>query len=380
MNNPYSNVEPSNGLNDKNSLIELLGELESIQSFDDVYISSGRIVSIKSDGVLFWIGSNEISHMNVCALANEIGKGQNVSNDVIGGHQKDGRFQMTYEEKLLFRYRVNIVSRRSGESSGLRISLRSIKDEIPDLDYVSVHQEMFVKMVPRQGLVLLVGETGSGKTTTLASIIAHMVKTCYGSGFIATYEQPVEYDLENVVTKLLASGQPCFHEIHQHEIGIDLPSFKEAIRNALRSNPDIIILGELRESETIDAALQLALSGHLVFATVHAGGVVETVSKLVSAFDSGSRDLVRKDFAQAIRGIVCQKLLPKIGGGRVLCREQAFFNESFKRLVQKSEAEEVMGLIEKRLSTEGVTFGTSATRLFNEDKITKLELLRILGD
>lgn len=380
MINPYAGIAVPYSLGEKKSLINFLGQLELAQSFDDVYISSERIVAVKSEGNLYWVGSDSVPHMSVCALVNEIGKGQNVSNDVIGGNQKDCRLQITYKETHVFRYRVNMTSRRAGEQSGIRISLRAIKDSIPSLDYVGISQGMFEKMFPKQGMVLLVGETSSGKTTTLAAIISHAVNSLYGSGFIATYEQPVEYDLENIVTKLLASGGECQHEIHQHEIGLDLPSFEEGVRNALRCNPDIILLGELRERETIDAALQLALSGHLVFGTLHASGCVEAVSKLVSAFDAGSRDLIRTDFAQGIKGIVCQKLLPRVGGGRVLCREQVFFNERFKREVQRADASNVMSMIESRLHSSGKTFECSAKDLFASGHITEKELMKILGD
>src|SRR5881296_3569175 len=159
-----------------------------------------------------------------------------------------------------------------------------------------------------RGLVLVTGATGSGKTTTLAAIIDHINKT--RRQHIVTIEDPIE---------ILHDDQACI--VNQREVGLDTESFNEALRRALRQDPDVILIGELRDSETAETALQAAESGHLVLSTMHTVDAMETIGRMIEFFPGVKQQQIRSILAGVLRGVVSQRLLPRTNGGRIAAVE-----------------------------------------------------------
>src|SRR5256885_5166069 len=188
-----------------------------------------------------------------------------------------------------------------------------------------------------RGLVLVTGATGSGKTTTLAAIIDHINKT--RRQHIVTVEDPIE---------ILHEDHNCI--VNQREVGIDTDSYLAALRRALRQDPDVILIGELRDAETAETALKAAESGHLVFSTMHTIDAAETINRMVEFFPAGKQDQIRSILAGVLRGVISQRLLPRKQqtGGRVAAVEIMVNNSRIAELIRERKIEEVPDAIAER--------------------------------
>jgi len=211
----------------------------------------------------------------------------------------------SYSVQGVGRFRVNLCSQRGSVSA----VLRAIADQIPDFEQLGLPTVLADIAMEERGLVLLTGTTGSGKSTTLASMIAYVNHR--RAGKIVTIEDPIEFlhrdDRSNVI---------------QREIGSDTQSFEMALRAALRQDPDVILVGEMRDRATIDIALKAAETGHLVFSTVHTTDAQRTIARLVSVFDPNEQTAVRLRLGESLRAVISQRLLPRADGqGRVVAAE-----------------------------------------------------------
>ena len=193
------------------------------------------------------------------------------------------------------RFRINIFRQR-GEVS---IAARRVTAEIPDFEKLHLPDVLAEICLQHQGLVLLAGITGSGKSTTIASMLEYInrKRPCH----VVTIEDPIEY----VYTDKKAL-------VNQREVGIDVPTFEAALKYLMREDPDVILIGEMRDRETFQAALQAAETGHMVFGTVHASTSSQTIGRILDLFEAESRDLIRQSLAYNLQAIICQKLLPSI--------------------------------------------------------------------
>ncbi len=218
------------------------------------------------------------------------------------------------------RFRVSIFKQRGFISMVLR--------QIPN-DKLTPEQlglpEAVVKMVHRpRGLFLVTGPTGSGKSTTLASLINLLNETI--DHHIITIEDPIEFYHDHIEST-----------INQREVGVDVPSFSEAIRRALRQDPDVILVGELRDLETIEAAISAAETGHVVFGTLHTNSAQGTVNRIIDAFPGNLQDQIRTQLASTLIGVVAQTLLPRIGGGRVAAYEVLNVTSGIANLIRENK-------------------------------------------
>ena len=202
------------------------------------------------------------------------------------------------------------------------IALRLIPTKIPSFAEINLPSVLRKLATVENGLVLVTGITGSGKSTTLAAIIDEINRNY--KKHIITVEHPVEFIHEHKKSM-----------INQREVGTDVLSFADAVRDAMREDPDIILLGELRDLDTISNAITMAETGHLVFGTLHTRSVAETVDRLIDVFPPNQQDQIRIQLANSIQGIVCQTLLPKIGGGRVPRCEIMFQTDAIKTLIRE---------------------------------------------
>jgi twitching motility protein PilT len=197
-----------------------------------------------------------------------------------------------------------------------------------------------------RGLVLVTGATGSGKTTTLAAIIDHINRS--RKQHIVTIEDPIE---------ILHSDHSCI--VNQREIGLDTTDFMQALRRALRQDPDVILIGELRDAETAQTALQAAESGHLVLSTLHTVDAAETIARMVEFFPEGKQQMIRSIMAGVLRGVVSQRLLPRIDGGRAAAVEVMVTNARIADLIRDNEPESITDAIEEGAFFDMQSFNTA---------------------
>lgn len=215
-----------------------------------------------------------------------------------------GDIDTSYTADGAGRFRVNGFRQRGLTS----FAFRYVPKDVPSFDALGLPTGVQRLAEERRGLVLVTGATGSGKTTSLAAMIDHMNRT--RSEHIVTIEDPIE---------IMHEDKGCI--VSQREIGLDTSSFKEALRRVLRQDPDIILVGELRDEESATAALQAGESGHLVLSTMHTIDARETIGRMIELFPPDKQMLVRQILAATLRGVVSQRLLPRIGGGRVAAVE-----------------------------------------------------------
>lgn len=216
------------------------------------------------------------------------------------------------------RFRVHVY-RQMGVDA---LALRLIPIEIPNFNDMNLPESVRSFTTLKNGLVLVTGITGSGKSTTLASIINEINQT--QSKHIVTIEDPVEF---------VHRHNQCM--INQREVGTDVNNFPDAVKAAMREDPDILLVGELRDLETISNAITMAESGHLVFGTLHTRSASESVDRIIDVFPPEQQEQIRMQLANSIGGVVSQSLLPKVGGGRIPCVEVMIPNDAIRNLIRK---------------------------------------------
>jgi twitching motility protein PilT len=238
--------------------------------------------------------------------------------------QETGELDLAYQPDLLPRFRVNCFRQRGSVSLAFRV----IPKRIPSFDELQLPAGVVRLSFEHRGLVLVTGATGAGKSTTLASMVDHINRT--RRQHIVTIEDPIE---------MIHPDHGCI--INQREVGIDTESFDQALRRALRQDPDVILIGELRDAETAETALQAAESGHLVLSTLHTVDSAETIGRLVEFFPAVKQPLVRTILAGVLKGVISQRLLPRAGGGRVAAVEVMVTNDRIAELIRDNKAVEL---------------------------------------
>jgi twitching motility protein PilT len=258
-----------------------------------------------------------------------------------------GELDIAYATEGLPRFRVNGFRQRGSISFAFRV----IPNNVPSFEELRLPQGVRRLAEEHRGLVLCTGATGSGKTTTLATVIDHINRT--RRMHIVTVEDPIE---------ILHDDQGCI--VNQREVGLDTDSFLAAIRRVLRQDPDVILIGELRDAETAETALKAAESGHLVFSTMHTIDAGETIGRLIEFFPAVKQDQIRSILAGVLRGVISQRLLPrKEGGGRVAAVEVMLNNARISDLIRDQKTEEITDAIAEGQFFDMQTFSQALIEL-----------------
>jgi twitching motility protein PilT len=264
------------------------------------------------------------------------------------------QLDFAYGLRGLARFRVNAYYQREALAGAFRLIPTEIKS-VEELGLPSSLHELTSK--PR-GLVLVTGPTGSGKSTTLASLIDEINRT--RTDHIITIEDPIEF---------LHRHKRCI--VNQREVGQDAVGFAEALRGALRQDPDVILLGEMRDLETIATALTAAETGHLVFATLHTQSAPSTIDRVIDVFPAAQQDQVRMQLANSLQGVVTQTLLPRSdGGGRVVALEILFLDDAIRNLIRQGKIEQVYSYMQTGTRRGMQTMEQSLTELVQKRQIT----------
>ena len=258
-----------------------------------------------------------------------------------------GELDIAYATEGLPRFRVNGFRQRGSISFAFRV----IPNHVPSFEELRLPQGVRRLAEEHRGLILCTGATGSGKTTTLATVIDHINRT--RRMHIVTVEDPIE---------ILHDDQGCI--VNQREVGLDTDSFLAAIRRVLRQDPDVILIGELRDAETAETALKAAESGHLVFSTMHTIDAGETIGRLIEFFPAVKQEQIRSILAGVLRGVISQRLLPrKEGGGRVAAVEVMLNNARVSDLIREQKTEEITDAIAEGQFFDMQTFSQALIEL-----------------
>ena len=303
----------------------------------DIHLKVNTPILFRVNGVLQEVKSPLLTPQDTRAVVETIVAGAHPPVNPEGIREWDG----SYSVNGVGRFRVNIYRQRNTYA----VILRVIPFEVPTLDGLGLPPVLKEIAMEERGLVLITGVTGSGKSSTLAALIDYINENrrCH----ILTIEDPIEFIHRNKKSS-----------VSQREIGLDTPSFNQALRAALRQDPDIILVGEMRDTETIDIALKAAETGHLVFSTVHTTDAAKTVGRLISVFPSAEQNMVRIRLAENLKATISQRLLPrKDGRGRVaaleILRMTKHIEECIKDPLKTHEIKDV-------LETGRDTYGTQS--------------------
>jgi len=305
-------------------LIQLLDTVEQ-ENASDLHISSGRPPTLRIDGRLVpllkeGVLSSQDTEGLVFALLSPEQKERFI---------EERELDISYANRDKARFRVNVYF-ESGDASA---ALRLIPNKIRTIEELEMPQVLHRFTAPSQGFFLSVGPSGHGKSTTLAALVDEINHT--RSEHIITIEDPIEY---------IFTQDRCV--IDQREVGKDTKSFSSALRSAFRQDPDIIMVGEMRDAETIATAITAAETGHLVYATLHTNNAAQTIDRIIDSFPAGQQHQVRSQLALTLLGVVSKRLVPKIDGGIVPVCEVMITNSAVRNLIRENKVHELDFVIE----------------------------------
>ncbi|MDO8683050.1 MAG: type IV pilus twitching motility protein PilT [Armatimonadota bacterium] len=294
------------------------------RSASDLHLSVGLPPMFRVDGSLVRGGYSAMTPTDIQRLVYDI-----LTNEQIQWFEKTHELDFSYGVKDIGRFRVNIYKQRGSVGAALRV----IPNQIPSFE--QLHLPLMLKDLSRKqsGLVLVTGPTGSGKSTTIAAMIDGI--NSERESHIMTIEDPIEY---------LHRHKRCM--VNQREMNSDTDSFENALRAVLREDPDVILIGEMRDLETISAALTLAETGHLVFGTLHTRNAPQTIERVVDVFPPHQQDQIKVQLSNSIEGIIAQQLIPRVGGGRVAAVEVLIATSAIRNLIREGKTYQIYSAIE----------------------------------
>jgi twitching motility protein PilT len=290
----------------------------------DLHLSAGLPPMIRVDGDIRRINVPPLDHKTVYGLIYDI-----MNDKQRKAFEEFLETDFSFEIPNLARFRVNAFNQSRGAAAVFR-TIPSTVLTLEDLGCPPVFKT--IADVPR-GIVLVTGPTGSGKSTTLAALLDY--KNEKEHAHILTIEDPIEFVHES---KMSLINQ---REVHRNTLG-----FNEALRSALREDPDIILVGEMRDLETIRLALTAAETGHLVFATLHTNSAASTIDRIIDVFPAGEKDMVRAMLAQSLRSVISQALMKKVGGGRIAAHEIMINNPAIRNLIRENKVPQMYSAIQ----------------------------------
>ncbi len=314
----------------------------------DLHLTAGLPPVLRIDGVLTPLDLPPLTPTDTQRLIYEI-----LTEEQISEFEMRRELDCSYGVRGLGRFRVNVYRQRGSIGGAFRL----IPDRIPSFEELRLPPVTRSVAEKTSGLVLVTGPTGSGKSTTLASIVDYINET--RSCHIITIENPIEY---------LHRHKKAM--VNQREVGSDTLSFANALRSALREDPDVILVGEMRDLETISTALTAAETGHLVLATLHTRNAPQTIDRIIDIFPPHQQEQVRSQLADTIEVVFSQRLLPKVGGGRIVAVEVMLATSAIRNLIREGKTYQIYGVMEMSLAQGMKTLDRALVELYTQGHIT----------
>ena len=320
----------------------------------DLYLSSGAPVSAKMNGTLTPLENEPLSSEQVKDVAYSV-----MDAEQIAAFEKKPEMNMAISEEGIGRFRVNIFRQRNSIS----MVIRNIKTDIPDWKLLGLPPVLTDVIMEQRGLVLFVGATGSGKSTSLASLIDHRNSNC--AGHIITIEDPIEF---------VHSHKKSI--VNQREVGVDTDSYEDALKNTLRQAPDVILIGEIRDQETMEHALAFAETGHLAISTLHANNANQALDRIINFFPDERRNQLLLDLSLNLRAFVSQRLVKTIDGKRAAAVEILLGTPLVQDMIRRGDVHEIKEVMEKSENLGMQTFDRALYKLVEAGKISMEETMK----
>lgn len=334
--------------------IDNLLESIDLSSVSDIHITSGLNPRVRIDGNLVTAYEEIIPHKLVEEYIKELAP------DKFNEFLTNGEVDFKYNKSGIGNFRINAFKCRGSYA----ICMRVIKESIPKLKDLATAPALKNFTELSDGLVLVTGPTGSGKSTTLAAMVNEINNT--KEKHIITLEDPIEYIYENKKSM-----------VNQREVGQDTRSYAMGLRAALREDPDVILVGEMRDPETIEIALRAAQTGHLVFSTLHNMGAANSIYRIINSFDSGHQNEIKIQLSSLLRGVISQVLLPNASGsGRTAAMEIMVCTSSIKNLIREGNYEQINSFIQMGSKYGMQTIDMDLKRLVSNNIISREEYER----
>lgn len=335
------------------TIFEKLFNLMAEKQASDIYVTAGAPIQIKIQGHTMPINQQVMDPATIRRMLAEL-----VTPEQMERFERERELNISRGVTNLGNFRINAFWQRNS----VGIVMRFIQSEIPTLASLRLPPVLADIVMEKRGLVLVVGATGSGKSTTLASMIDHRLRN--RTGHILTVEDPIEY--------LFRHSKSV---VNQREVGIDTHSWAEALRNAMRQAPDCILIGEIRDRETMQAALAYAQTGHLCLATLHANNAYHALNRIVNFFPLENRALLYLDLSVSLKAILSQRLVRQPSGKRIPSVEILMNTRHIADLVEQGELNSIKEAMEQSLAPGSQTFEQDLHRLYRENQISLDEAL-----
>ena len=333
--------------------MERLFQLMKDKGASDLFLAVNSPIQVKINGSLIAVNQQRMDQASILALLSEV-----VAPERLAELHREHELNLGIQAIGIGRLRLSAFTQRGSVSAVLRF----VPYVIPPLDELKLPPVLAELILARRGLLLVVGATGSGKSTTIASMLDY--RNAMSSGHILTLEDPIEF---------LFSAKRSI--VNQREIGTDALNLAVALKNALRQAPDCIMIGEIRDRDTMAAALSYAQSGHLVVATLHANNSTQALNRIISFFPMETRQSLYADLAATVRAIVSQRLVPAIDGGRRAAVEVMLNTRHVAELIEQGELGQIREAVEKSMSAGSQTFEQALMLLIKEGVISQEEAL-----
>jgi len=294
---------------------------------------------------------------------------QAVADEIMNDKQKEiftekGEFDMSFSIRNLGRYRVNAYHQRGSVAMAFRL----VGTQVPSPEALGIPESVVELSQRKRGLVLVTGPTGSGKSTTLAAIIDKINQT--RDAHVITLEDPIEYLHQHQLSM-----------VNQREIGIDSGNYANALRAALREDPDVILVGEMRDFETISVAITAAETGHLVLSTLHTIGAASTVDRVIDVFPPHQQQQIRIQLSNVLEAVISQQLIPTADGkGRVAAFEVMHANHAVRNLIREGKSHQLMSVIQTNRKMGMITMDEALTQLYYSGRIAKDSAIEFAQD
>lgn len=320
----------------------------------DLYLSSGAPASAKIDGTLQPLEDKILTTEQIRDTAWSV-----MDSEQIADFERKPEMNLAISEEGIGRFRVNIFRQRNSIS----LVIRNIKTDIPDWKLLGLPSTLTDVIMEKRGLVLFVGATGSGKSTSLASLIDY--RNSNSAGHIITIEDPVEF---------VHSHKQSI--VNQREVGVDTDSYEDALKNTLRQAPDVILIGEIRDRETMEHALAFAETGHLAISTLHANNANQALDRIINFFPEDRRNQLLLDLSLNLRAFVSQRLIKTIDGKRAAAVEILLGTPLVQDMIRRGDVHEIKEVMQKSESLGMQTFDRALYKLVEAGRISADEALK----
>jgi len=331
--------------------INPLIDLAINQNASDIHLQTGKNPILRINGKLLLVEDAKPFQLMEDAI-----EFQELLNDKQHAYFKEnGNVDFAFSHNADVRIRGNIFRRQDG----LSLSLRIVRNKILSFDQLGL-PKVFKEIAEdyKQGFFLIVGPTGQGKTTSLASVVNYI--NSHRSEHIVTIEDPIEYIIHNDKSV-----------IEQREIGTHASSFENALRACMRQDPDIIIIGEMRDHETMQAAITLAETGHLVLSTMHTNNSVQTIDRIIDTFPDSKQKQIRIQLASTLSGVISQRLVPGVDGNLVFAYEQMIMTDAVRNIIRTEKVEQIYNALQAEETDGYVRLEQCLVELAKDEQITK---------